>query len=134
MNALEIETDLSDICGRIDAAITIFNAAAFEAVGESSRAANALSVILDDLSAAADGLLRRVARGEGQQALHWRLDEFARAKGVTPPACIMYRDGAPADELLTFCRTHGLSLDWLFLGRSGLSTGGPSALAGEVPT
>lgn len=45
-----------------------------------------------------------------------RVHFYADTIGVEPPARLLCPEGAPAPELLTFCRQHGASLDWIFCG------------------
>jgi hypothetical protein len=45
-----------------------------------------------------------------------RLRSFADTIGVEPPARLLSPDGAPAPELLRFCLSSGVSLDWIFCG------------------
>lgn len=45
-----------------------------------------------------------------------RVQFFADTIGKEPPARLLSKDGAPANELLNFCQTTGMSLDWAFLG------------------
>lgn len=50
------------------------------------------------------------------QEAQTRVEEFAGVLGLTPPESLVDEDNAPTGELLTFCRTTGMSLDWVFLG------------------
>lgn len=45
-----------------------------------------------------------------------RLQSFARWTGTCPPQELLDKRHAPTSALLHYCRTEGLSLDWLFLG------------------
>ena len=45
-----------------------------------------------------------------------RMHHYADTIGREPPARLLDQDGAPAVELLDFCRRTGASLDWIFLG------------------
>ena len=45
-----------------------------------------------------------------------RMQDFCKWTGSIAPSALLDRDGAATDELLTFCRATGMSLDWLFLG------------------
>jgi len=45
-----------------------------------------------------------------------RLAEHATANGVTAPEVLLACSGAPSTEVLDYCATHGLTLDWVFCG------------------
>lgn len=49
-------------------------------------------------------------------AVYERLATFAEWTGTVPPETLLDEDGSPSDALLAFCRSQGLSLDWLFRG------------------
>lgn len=46
-----------------------------------------------------------------------RLAVDAAQRGTTPPTTFIAADGAPSREVLTYCKEHGVSLDWVFRDR-----------------
>lgn len=49
--------------------------------------------------------------------INTRLGVFAHSVGDTPPATLIGPQGEPSQDVLTFCKTHNLTLDWAFLGQ-----------------
>ncbi|MDA8746642.1 hypothetical protein N9M66_00340 [Litoreibacter sp.] len=47
-----------------------------------------------------------------------RLQDHATANKVTAPTVLLACSGAPSTEVLDYCATHGLTLDWVFLGEA----------------
>ena len=45
-----------------------------------------------------------------------RLAQHAQTNGVTAPTVLLACSGAPSSEVLDYCATHGLTLDWVYLG------------------
>ena len=45
-----------------------------------------------------------------------RLASFAEWTGTNATSALLDEQGAPTDELLSYCKAQGLSIDWLFLG------------------
>ena len=82
--------------------------------------ANTLEItsrIASDLIVACE-MLENPKQEAGEEVDHTavRLAQFAEWTGTEAPESLLDGDGAPTDELLDFCKSQGLSLDWLFLG------------------
>lgn len=45
-----------------------------------------------------------------------RVRLYAKTLKVTPPVRLICDEGAPAPELMAFCREYGANLDWIFMG------------------
>ena len=54
--------------------------------------------------------------GEPDGAAEERVRFFADTLEIEPSARLLSEDGAPAPELMAFCKRTGMSLDWAFLG------------------
>lgn len=51
-----------------------------------------------------------------QQETLARLQSHAATNGVAAPTVLLDCGGAPSSEVLDYCATHSLTLDWVYLG------------------